>query len=176
MISNHLHPQLGFHRWIGRLAVLSMFGVIIGTLGFIAMAFLYQAGLMLVMIPFLWGLSLPLFLLTSLYPGVVVYEQGVELQPFGFRPSQLAWDDLVAITEHTMLKPAPPSKLRRTAQTGTMIIVQSDKLPFPYKIVGLIAGIGWKPVFAISNKTHTDYESLLAVFEDRLPHRELNDV
>ncbi len=175
MISNHLHPNIAFHRWVGRLALLGLGGVLFGTAGLVYAAFAYGAGLMLVMIPFLWGLSLPLFLLTSLYPGVIVHENGVELRPYGFRRTLLVWDDMLALTENSLLKPPPPSKLRRVTHVGAMILVKSDKLPVHYRVVGLIAGVGWKPIFGISNKTHADYEALLLAFQERLPQRKLND-
>lgn len=176
MISNHLHPNIFFHRWIGRLAALGLGASLFASIGLFMVGVVYAAPFMVLMIPFLWGLSVPLFLLTSLYPGVVLHEDGVELLPYAFKTNQLAWDDLIAITEHTLLRPPPPSKLRRKTHTGAMILVKPDKLPAPYKVVGFIAGMGWNPVFAISDRTHTDYDALLAIFEERLPKQELNDV
>jgi len=176
MISNHFHPNHRLHRWIGWMARAAMFGTVLATFGLMLGAVAYSAGLLLVMIPFLWGLSVPLFLLTSLYPSVIVYEDGIEVKPYGFSASRLSWDDILATTQHTLLKPPPPSKLKRVAQSGVMIVVKPTSLPFHYRMVGLMAGAGWKPIFAISNKTHTDYEDLLAIFESHVPHREWNDV
>jgi hypothetical protein len=170
-ISNHPHPNYSLHRWFGRLAVAGIVAAWLSAVGMVLVAFGLGAGLMLVMIPFLLGLTMPLVLLIALYPGVEVREEGIVLQPNGLPSTSVAWDDVLEVTEHTLLKPPPPSKLKRTAQQGEMVLVQPGAVPFYYRIISLIAGYGGTPVFAISNRTHVDYEALKRVLKKRIPHR-----
>lgn len=173
-ISNHYHPRPTLHRWIGRLAVAGIFAAIFGSLGLLVAAFALGTALMILMIPFLIGLAVPLFLLTSLYPGVAIEEEGLRVIPNGLPSSFVQWEDIIKMTENTLLKPPPPSKMRRPAHEGDMILVKVGKLPFPYRIVSLIAGYGGTPVFAISNQSHQDYKDLRRELKHYIRHHVRN--
>ena len=159
-ISNYSHPRPKLQIWIGRLAVAGIAGAIIGSIGLFVTALSYSAGLLIVMIPFLLGLTMPLFLLIALYPGIEIYEDGLEIMPNGLPSLRLEWQDMLEITEHTLLKPPPPSKFRKKKHEGDMILVKVGKLPFYYRIVSFIAGQDGVPVFAISNESHEHYKEL----------------
>lgn len=171
MISNHPHPQATLHRWFGRLAVFGIVLAVLSAIGMVIVAFGLGAGLVIVMIPFLLGLTLPLWMLIALYPAVEVREDGLVLQPNGLRANHVAWDDVLEMTEHTLLKPPPPSKLKRTAHAGEMILVRKGALPFYYRIISMIAGYDGVPVFAISNRTHTNYDTLKRTLKKQIPKR-----
>lgn len=137
----------------------------------VIVAFGFGAGLVLVMIPFLLGLATPLVLLIALYPRIEVREDGLVLHPNGLPPTYVPWEHVQRLTEHTLLKPPPPSKLKRTPHQGDMVLLQPGVVPFYYRIVSLIAGYGGTPVFAISNRTHVDYEDLKRLLKKQIPRR-----
>lgn len=148
---------------------------LLASIGLVIVAFGFGAGLTLLMIPFLLGLTVPLVLLVSLYPAVSVAEEGLRLQPNGMPGTFVRWEELEAIAEHTLLKPAPPPKLRREAHQGDMIIVRKGAVPFYYRLIGMMAGYGTSPVFAISNRTHVEFSALRRTLKNRLPHRKTAD-
>ncbi len=160
-ISNHPHPKARTQRIVGLFAGLGLLGALLGSLGLLFIGLAYGLILMLIMIPFLLALSMPLLLLTSLHPAVRVEEKGLHLKPLVFRTSFLEWDAIVGMVEHSLVKPPPPSKIRRRdPHQGEMFLVQPGHLPWHYRMVGVIAGHGFQPVFAISNRTHVDHERL----------------
>lgn len=160
-ISNHPHPNAKTQRLIGWLAGLGLMGTVLGSIGLLILGFGYGLGLMVLMVPFLLGLSTPLFLITSLHPAITVEENGLRLKPLVFPASFVRWEAIQQITKHTLLKPPPPSKLHRlTPHEGDMLLVLPNTLPWHYRMVGWMAGHGFTPVFAISNRTHVDYERL----------------
>lgn len=153
-ISNHPKPQ----RLVEILLVLGLLGTLFAIIGLLILGIGYGLWLMVLMIPFLIGLTAPLFLLTSLHPAIRIEETGVYLKPLVFPTSFVLWEDVVEMVEHTLVRPPLPSKLgKRKTQTGEMFIVQGGKLPFHYRVVGFMAGYGFTPVFAISDRTHLDY-------------------
>lgn len=167
-ISTHPHPQPRRQRLVEIIAALALLGVIIGTLGLLIIGIAYKLILMLLMIPFLLGLSASLLLLTSLHPQITVEEEGLWLKPLVFRRSFVQWQDL-RLVKHTLISPPPPSKFKtREAQEGEMLQVPPSKLPKHYCIVGLIAGYGFTPIFAISNRTHLDYKILRDTLKKQL--------
>ena len=160
-ISNHPHPNAKMQRLIGWLAGLGLLGTVVGSVGLLILGFGYGLGLMVLMVPFLLGLSTPLFLITSLHPAITVKENGLRLKPLVFPASFLQWESIREMTPHTLVKPPAPSKLRRSStQQGEMLLVVPNSLPWHYRMVGWMAGHGFTPVFAISNRTHVDYELL----------------
>ncbi|NDJ85479.1 MAG: hypothetical protein GYB66_06305 [Chloroflexi bacterium] len=159
-ISNHPHPRQRLQRLIGCFTVSGMLLTVLGVAGLLVLGIGYGLFLMVLMVPFLLGLALPLFLLTSLHPSIAVEEGGLRLRPLVFAETYVAWDKIEAMTPHTLVKPPPPSKLRRKAQTGVMFVARPGALPAHYRVVGMLSGHGFKPVFAISDRTHQDYEHL----------------
>ncbi len=159
-ISSHPHPNPSVRRLVGWLAAVGLLGVVFGTIGLLLIGFGYGLPLTIVMIPFLWGLSAPLLLLTSLHPVIIVEEEGLRLKPLVFPASFVQWDAIVELKEHSLLKPPPTTKRgrRKKAAKGHMIV--ATRLPIHYRVVGLFAGVGFRPVFAISDHTHQDYLQL----------------
>jgi hypothetical protein len=48
-----------------------------------------------------------------------------------------------------------------------MMLVLPD-LPLPYRVTGVLAGEGFIPVIAITNRTHTAYDDLIAEITRRV--------
>lgn len=172
-ISNHPHPKASTQRIVGCFAGVGLTCMVVGSLGLLIAGMVYGLPLLIIMIPFLIGLSLPLFLLTSLHPAIIVEENGLRLNPLVFPSSFVAWDDLLQITEHTLIKPPAPSKIqkyiKKEPHEGEMILAKIGALPFHYRVVGLMSSQGFKPTFAISNRTHVDYKILRSKIKKQLP-------
>lgn len=178
-ISNHPHPNASTQRVVGCFAGLGIIFSGVGSLGLLIAGIAFGLPLLVIMIPFLIGLSLPLFQLTSLHPTITVEENGLRLNPLVFPSSFVAWDDLAEIREHTLIKPPAPSKIqkytKREPHQGEMILAKIGKLPFHYRIVGLMSGQGFKPTFAISNRTHIEYKILRSEIKKHLSKSEVTE-
>jgi hypothetical protein len=158
---------------------LGLFGAAIGSVGLLVVSLAYGLPLMALMIPFLIGLCGPLLVLTSLHPGIVVEQDGLRLTPLVWKSSFVRWADLERLTEHTLLKPPPPQrrsagKRRVEIQSGVMIIARRGALPWHYRIVGLMAGSGFRPTFAIASHAHVGYEALYKELQRRMRQPEQN--
>jgi hypothetical protein len=160
---------------VGGLALLGMIGIIFGAGGLLIIGLFYGLPCLILMIPFLLGMIFPLVVLTALHPGITANEEGLRLKPLIWKASELRWENLVALTDHSLIPAPPPDRQlrlrKKPAQVGYMIIVQRGALGWPYRLVGVAAGHGLNPIFAISNKTHTNYEALAAALQDRLPYQ-----
>jgi hypothetical protein len=178
-ISNHPHPKANTQQLVGCFAGIGLACTVVGSLGLLIAGIMNGLPLLVIMIPFLIGLSLPLFQLTSLHPAITVEEDGLRLNPLVFPPSFVAWDDLIEMTDHTLVKPPAPSKiqqrLKREPHTGEMILAKMGVLPFHYRVVGLMGGQGFKPTFAISNRSHVEYEALRSEIRKHLPKRKKSE-
>ncbi len=112
-------------------------------------------------------LALPLLMLTALAPAVTVDAQGITVHPAVWKDRHIAWGDIQAVMEYPLLPAEDAEVLRRitvgrlkyrTAQ-GIMLIIPS--LPPQYRIAGFLAGVHARPIIAITNRAHTDYETLV---------------
>jgi hypothetical protein len=136
--------------------------MVIGVVGALIAGFALGLPLMVLMIPFLVALCLPLFLQTSLHPAIAVDKEGLHLNPLIWRGHFVRWEDLEGYTQHHLLRPPAPKMLKRKGrdpQEG-LLIIGTTNLPWHYRVVGLLAGKGLRPVFGISNWTHVDYAAL----------------
>lgn len=160
MISSHPHPKPRYRHLVGWLAGAGLMGVVVGTVGLLVVGIGYGLPLMVLMVPFLWGTGAPLLLLTSLHPVITVEEDGLCLKPLFFPASFVSWETIIEMTDHRLLKPLDNTRRGRQRKPvkGQMLLV--ERLPFHYRVVGAFAGYGFRPVFAISDRTHTDYEKL----------------
>lgn len=160
-ISSHPHPNPIRQRLLGVVVRFALVGVVFATLGLLILGFGFGLPLMVVMVPFLLGLSSPLLLLACLHPAIEVQAEGLSIQPLVFKPHQIAWGAIETMVEHSLIKPVPPKRQKFIRpQQGQMLLLERGSLPLQYRIIGLLAGHGFRPVIAISNRTHTDYETL----------------
>lgn len=163
-VSQHPHPQATTQRLIGIILTLGIAGLVVGGVGLLLMGILLGLPLMILAIPFFIALGIPLLLQTSLHPTIIVEENGIRLYPLVWRATFLRWEDIDYIRNHSLLKPPPPTRLARKGvllHEGMMIVTPRQALPWHYHWIGLMVGDGFQhPMFAISNRTHVDYEIL----------------
>jgi hypothetical protein len=176
-ISSHPRLNPGRQRFAGCMARLGLLGAGLGVVGLLAVGIGYGLPLLILMIPFLIGLSVPLLTLTSLHPAITIEDGGLRLTPLVWKSSFVGWQDVERLTTHTLLKPAPPERYQRrrkgaAVHSGHMLVARRGALPWHYCVVGVMAGFGWRPVFAVSNQTHTEYEKLHRELRQRLSSQE----
>jgi len=110
-----------------------------------------------------------------LHPEITVREEGLRLKPLIWKASEVQWENLVTLTDHSLLPAPPPERQLRLRKkqpsVGAMIIAKQGALAWPYCLVGFAAGHGLTPIFAISNKTHKNYEALAEALQERLPYQ-----
>jgi hypothetical protein len=169
-ISTHprLHPRR--QRLVGWFVRLTLGISLLVSSVMLVVAILNVLPLLFITALLVLGLNLPLFLLTSLHPGVEIYEEGVRLTPLVWKSDFVPWEALVYRTPHTMLKPAPPPRhpiQPKLRPEGLMIVGQQGA--WHYRIVGIFSGFGWKPVFAVANHTHAHYPRLRDTLKSALP-------
>ncbi len=110
-------------------------------------------------------------MLTSATPAVSVAADGITIQPRVWRDRFVAWGEVRAIKDYPLLPPKDAEVTRRTmvgkkryrAAEGKMLIIPS--LPLQYRFTGLFAGEGFTGVIALTNRSHTNYDRLIAEVE-----------
>jgi hypothetical protein len=130
------------------------------------LVFAVSTTLALLVMPALW--------LLFATPAVIVSEEGITLRPRFWSPVVVAWDDVRAVKLYPLLPERDGEKVRQAlvgrakfrAAEGIMLII--PKLPFTYRFQGFFVGEGWTGVVAVTNRTHTDYETLREALRERL--------
>ncbi|MCB9438252.1 MAG: hypothetical protein H6673_14850 [Anaerolineales bacterium] len=168
-ISSHPHLNPTRQRLLGVLLRVAFVAIAAAILGMLVLGIGYGLFLMIVMIPFLLALSSSLLLLACLHPSIEVHEGGLTIKPLVFKKQQVAWEAIEEMVNHSLMKPVPP-KHQNKAKTpkGQMLLIERGALPWPYRIVGLLAGHGYRPVIAIGSWTHRDYDTLRRTLEKAL--------
>lgn len=174
MISNHPRQNPAIRRLTGWFVRLVIGLSALAGVGILLVAVLYTLPLVALMVVFLAGLNVPLLLLTSLHPDVELHEDGLRLMPLVWPSQFVRWDELAHTTPHSLLKPPPPERsiIKEKPQEGLMVVAQRGSLAWHWRLVGLMAGHGWSPVFGIASHTHTDYPALRRHLKKNLPHKE----
>lgn len=168
MSALHTHPR----PWIDRLV---QFGAV-GFLAVTAALFVWQIALALSGLPpallLLTTLTMALLIVPALWlttatPAVELRAAGLTLHPRIWRQREIAWADIRAVKPYPLLPEQQGEQVRKAfvgrrkyvPAQGVMLIVPS--LPWIYRCTGFLAGEGFTPVVALTNRTHTDYDRLI---------------
>lgn len=114
-------------------------------------------------------LALPLVMLTVTAPAVTVSDSGLTLHPVVWRDQAISWDSIQSVQVYPLLPSADSEVTRRVAvgkrhyrpADGIMLVIPG--LPWQYRIAGAFAGVGMKPVIALTNRAHSDYDRLVRI-------------
>jgi len=106
-------------------------------------------------------------MLLSVSPPITVDEEGLTLEPFWGKSQHIAWEHIAAMQIYPLLPQTDQEVERRLMQgrkkyrpaEGYMLVV--PHLPLRYRMAGLFAGVGGQPIVAFTNRSHSDYETLL---------------
>jgi len=171
MPSTHVHPHPTTDRLAQYGGIVLAVVMVTAALGQIALA--ATIGLPLFLLSGIVTLLLiaPVMLLTSATPAVQVSEDGITIQPRVWRERFVRWEEVRAVKEYPLIPPKDvesgrrlmEGKRRYRAAEGKMLIIPS--LPLPYRFTGLFAGEGFVGVIGLTNRTHSDYERLIAQVE-----------
>lgn len=165
--TTHPHPNPSLYRvqqYGGALLLAVMLLTVplqvVIALGADAGLFILTAGLTLL-------LTMPVIMLLTVSPPVTVSKDGLTLKPLIGPERLIAWQDVVAVKDYTLL-PQPDQEMERRAlqgkrnyqaAQGKMLVVRG--LPFYYRCAGFFAGEGGQPLIALTNRTHTGYDQLI---------------
>lgn len=159
-LSDHPHPVSALRALTALALALGLAGMVLGVVGLVVFGIVHGLPLLPVMALFLAALSLPLIQLAVMHPRVTVYEDGLWLRPLLWRASWVAWDAIADVTDHTLIRRIV-NKRGMLERDGRLIVVRAG-LPWPYQVVGGMAGLGWRTrAFGIATHAHADYKTLL---------------
>jgi len=163
---DHPHPQRERLVQYGALTVTGL--MLLAIVLQLVLALLGAPGGLFV-ITALLTLLLALFILrlTVATPAVTVSEDGLEIRPLIWRSHFVAWEAVRAIKDYTLLPDEGAETGRRAIvgrrkyrpAEGKMLVIPA--LPRHYCITGVLAGEGFVPVIAVTNRTHTEYDKLV---------------
>jgi hypothetical protein len=148
--------------------------MIFATLGLLALAVLIPALLMALMGLLVALLMLPVAMLLSVSPPITVDSTGLTLRPFWGKSQVIAWDQITEMRVYPLLPQTDQEvewrlmqgrKRYRTAE-GYMLVVPA--LPLRYRAAGLFTGVRGQPIVAFTNRSHSDYETLLQQIREHL--------
>lgn len=112
-------------------------------------------------------LIFPLMMQSAATPAMTISDEGILLQPVLWRERFVAWREIERVQPYPLLPPSDTESLRKALvgrknyhpAEGVMLLIPS--LPFPYRATGFFVGEGFRPVVAITNRTHQHYEQLI---------------
>lgn len=167
MLSHHPHPRPQQAR-LTQYSALAVFLLMLLTVGLQAVLALALGGL-LMLLTALITLLLALFLIppTATTPAVTVTPDGLRLHPVVWRERFVPWSAVSAVKRYPLL-PHPDAEMSRRALTGRAnyqpaagIMLVIPGLPPQYRVAGFLAGERGQPIIALTNRTHTDYNTLI---------------
>jgi hypothetical protein len=163
LINTHRHPRPALRRLTAALVTLGIAGDVLGVAGLLVLGFGYALPLLPLMAIFLAVLLVPLIQLAVMHPAVAVYERGLALQPLVGPRVWLPWDAIRRVEDHTLIR---RGKMRDRDQEHFGQLIVADGLPWPFAVIGLAAGLGWRTrAFGISTYSHTDYAALRSAIQ-----------
>lgn len=166
------HPRLNplRTRLISWFAALLLGTSALAVLVLLIVSILNVLPLLLITALFMFVLVSPVLLLTSLHPAIDVHEEGLQVTPLVWKSHFVPWQDLSHLTRHRLLGPPPTERSGKKEVEGLMIVGRQGKWHF--RVVGIFAGQSGKPVFAISDRTHQDFNTLRYNLKKSLPFHE----
>ncbi|GAB5491134.1 MAG: hypothetical protein Phog2KO_13490 [Phototrophicaceae bacterium] len=164
--TTHTHPNSTIYKLqqgiLSILIALAGFGAVM----FVVIAVVLPAPLFIVMGILVLLLSVPLFMGLLNTPPVIISDEGLLIQGFMGRETQIAWHEIEGVSDYPLLPQANQEILKQylvgrkkyRAAEGIMLIIPS--LPVLYRFAGFLAGEGGQPIIAFTNRKHTDYAIL----------------
>lgn len=168
MTSHHTHPRplidlLTQYVAVAFLLLALVLLIVQGALAFNGqppiLLFFTSVTLVVLVAPALW--------LTAATPPVATLPDGLRLQPRLWRARNVTWREIAAVKQYPLLPDRQGEGVRRAlegrknyhAAEGVMLLIPS--LSWQYRFTGFFAGEGFTPVIAFTNRTHTDYATLI---------------
>lgn len=170
MGSTHIHPRPALDQlaqYGGIALVVVMIAAALGqfVLATAELPLFFLSGIVTLL------LIAPVMMLTSATPAVTVSPEGVTIQPRVWRHHFVRWSEVREVRDYPLLPPpeaeaerkALAGKKKYRAAEGKMLVIPS--LPLQYRFTGVFAGVGFTGVVGLTNRTHTDYDTLIRQVE-----------
>ena len=114
-------------------------------------------------------LLIPILMLTANAPAVTVSQQGLTLHPAVWKDQFVRWEEISAVDVYPLLPTSETEVTRRFVvgkrryrpAEGIMLVIPS--LSPVYRIAGFFAGTGMRPIIALTNRAHMNYDSLVGL-------------
>lgn len=123
----------------------------------------------------------PLIMVISASPTVELDQTGILIRPHIWRDTHVNWQEIVQVKPYTLL-PERNQEVGRRVMVGRKkyreaagIMLVAPSLPWQYRIAGYFAGESGKPIIALTNRTHTDYDRLADYILKRVPAAAVDD-
>jgi len=114
-------------------------------------------------------------------PPVTLTEEGLIVHEFPGRQRKIAWEAIESVQLYPLLPTEQNEVMRRLLQgrkqyrpaEGIMLLIPS--LSWPYRIGGFFAGQGFRPIIALTSRTHEHYAELNRTIIQTIPHVVINE-
>ncbi|MEM9955159.1 MAG: hypothetical protein AAF846_26355 [Chloroflexota bacterium] len=175
-ITTHTHPNQTLYtaQQIGLSIIMA--SAIFAVIMLVVFAFVLNLPLFALMAIFVLGISSYVLMGIVNTPPITLSDEGITLQPFVGGERQIAWHEIETVAPYPLL-PQPNQEVLKQAMIGRNnyqaaegILLVVPSLPFPYRIAGALAGEKGAPIIALTNRTHTDYETLVTRIHRNAPH------
>lgn len=173
-ITHHAPPSPTLYRVQQSLIAALFVLMIFAASGLLLLAILIPAPLMALMSMMVVLLMLPVAMLLSVSPPITVDGTGLTLHPFWGKPQSIAWHEIAAMQIYPLLPQTDQEvewrlmqgRKRYRAAEGYMLLV--PRLPLRYRVAGLFAGVRGQAIVAFTNRSHSDYETLLQQIREHI--------
>ena len=165
--STHKHPQFQLNRLIQYGALVTVVVLVVVAPLQILLTIAGAPGGLFICSAFIsLFLALPLLMLTTVTPTVTVTTDHLTIEPIIWKSRQIDWQDIQAVMIYPLL-PSVDGEITRKyfvgrekykSAQGIMLVIPS--LPMQYRIAGFFAGVRGQPVIALTNRAHSNYETL----------------
>lgn len=168
-LTHHNPPNLFQYRAQQVLGLVGAVLLIVAMPLLVFIAVALEGPLLFLGVPLLGLLLLPLLHMLNASPPVSADDAGLTVRPFLLRERFIPWESVAEVRDYPLLPTENHETLRKfvvdgrkkyQAPRGQMLIIPA--LPWPYRLTGLFAGAGGRPVIALTSRTHTDYDTLMA--------------
>lgn len=177
MTAKHFPARSGSGYPLQQIFYLGLASVmLVMAIALVVIAIVLAAPLFGVMALVLGLLTAPILMQLSVSPPLSVDEHGIELQPLLWRKRHVVWHEIEAIQPYGLLPRQDQEVLKRVLQgrnnyedaRGVMLLVPT--LPWPYRIIGFFVGRAGQALFAVTNRSHRNYDDFLDQVALHAPH------
>jgi len=166
-IIHYVHPNQKIYRFTQWLAFILIWIILLTVPLQVLIAIIYpQAILFYLSAIITLTLTAPLILFLATTPSVSLDEQGITVHPFIGKAHTLDWEQIEEIKEYPLL-PRRGQEVNKRLIVGRKhykqaegIMLVTHKLPMIYLVGGFFTGEQGRKIIALTNRTHTDYDSL----------------
>jgi hypothetical protein len=161
---SHKNPLL--HR-IRQTGLLLLTGLIpLAAVGLVIIAVILPAPLFVLMAILLLLLMTPALMQLHMTPAVTLDNDGLTITPFIGSEAHIPWHRVAALRVYPLL-PSPNQEViyrliagRNNYEEADGLMLVIPGLGWRYRIGGWFAGANTRPVIAVTNRTHADYDAL----------------